>query len=203
MSKTTEKVYSEEEATARIAELNLEGWYLEKGWLRRKYYTDGWPTTLMRPIFERLEWNPPRIMTTAFQFCYRSKEWMQALVGWVGIDQVCEENPLYAPFLDRFEARYGWRLPSPNTVPVLAYDTGRVLAEGIFRADTLDGPGLKAGMERMRFVPSATGGPRTHIAAGPWDHQMFKGDWLLYRSIEELPDGDVRTRFEGYFQPNA
>lgn len=47
MSPSTEKVYSEEAATARIAELNLEGWYLEKGWLRRKYCTDGWPTTLM------------------------------------------------------------------------------------------------------------------------------------------------------------
>ena len=42
----------------------------------------------------------------------------------------------------------------------------------------------------------------THIAAGPYDHQMFKGDWLLYRSIEESPDGNVQTKFEGLFQPN-
>lgn len=47
MTKATEKVYTEEEAAARIAELKLDGWYLEKGWLRRKYNTDGWPTTLM------------------------------------------------------------------------------------------------------------------------------------------------------------
>jgi 4a-hydroxytetrahydrobiopterin dehydratase len=44
---SSEKVYSVEEATARISDDQLEGWYLEDGWLRRKYTTDGWPTTLM------------------------------------------------------------------------------------------------------------------------------------------------------------
>ena len=34
---------------AQIAERlrDLPGWYLEDGWLRRIYKTDGWPTTLM------------------------------------------------------------------------------------------------------------------------------------------------------------
>jgi 4a-hydroxytetrahydrobiopterin dehydratase len=41
------KVYSDTEANARIQELKLDGWYLEEGWLRKKYNTDGWPTTLM------------------------------------------------------------------------------------------------------------------------------------------------------------
>src|ERR687884_874520 len=41
------KPYSDEEVEAKIAELGLDGWYLEGGWLRRKYNTDGWPTTLM------------------------------------------------------------------------------------------------------------------------------------------------------------
>jgi 4a-hydroxytetrahydrobiopterin dehydratase len=46
---TNEKIkpYSDEEIEAKIAEDGLEGWYLEGGWLRRKYSTDGWPTTLM------------------------------------------------------------------------------------------------------------------------------------------------------------
>ncbi len=44
---SSEKVYSVEEAGARISHDQLEGWYLEEGWLRRKYTTDGWPTTLM------------------------------------------------------------------------------------------------------------------------------------------------------------
>ena len=47
MAESKAKVYTDEEATARIAEGGLEAWYLEDGWLRRKYSTDGWPTTLM------------------------------------------------------------------------------------------------------------------------------------------------------------
>ena len=41
------KVYAAEEIDARLKEAGLEEWYLEDGWLRRKYNTDGWPTTLM------------------------------------------------------------------------------------------------------------------------------------------------------------
>ena len=40
-------VYNDEEVQAKIKSLGLEGWYLEDGWLRRKFSTDGWPTTLM------------------------------------------------------------------------------------------------------------------------------------------------------------
>ena len=47
MSQEKEKVYSAEEIKAKVDELGLKEWYLEDGWLRRKYSTDGWPTTLM------------------------------------------------------------------------------------------------------------------------------------------------------------
>jgi 4a-hydroxytetrahydrobiopterin dehydratase len=39
-------VYTEAEIHAKLAEHGLTGWYLEDGWLRRKYTTDGWLTTL-------------------------------------------------------------------------------------------------------------------------------------------------------------
>ncbi|MGE3804646.1 MAG: 4a-hydroxytetrahydrobiopterin dehydratase [Gemmataceae bacterium] len=42
-----ERTYSDEEVAARLQELGLDAWYLEDGWIRRKYNTDGWPTTLM------------------------------------------------------------------------------------------------------------------------------------------------------------
>ena len=42
-----QKTYSDDEVQAKIAEHGLDGWYLEDGWLRRKYNTDGWPATLM------------------------------------------------------------------------------------------------------------------------------------------------------------
>ena len=39
-------VIPDQEITIRL-EKELPGWKLEDGWLRRKYSTDGWPTTLM------------------------------------------------------------------------------------------------------------------------------------------------------------
>src|SRR5437660_7228414 len=41
------RVYSEAEVPGKLAEHGLSAWYLEDGWLRRKFTTDGWPTTLM------------------------------------------------------------------------------------------------------------------------------------------------------------
>jgi 4a-hydroxytetrahydrobiopterin dehydratase len=40
-------VYSESESSTKIANDNLVGWYVEGGWLKRKYTTSGWPVTLM------------------------------------------------------------------------------------------------------------------------------------------------------------
>ena len=47
MTKPTEKVYDEADIAAKLQELGLTDWHLEDGWLRRKFTTDGWPTTLM------------------------------------------------------------------------------------------------------------------------------------------------------------
>jgi 4a-hydroxytetrahydrobiopterin dehydratase len=41
------KVYNEAEIPAKIQEFGLAEWYLEDGWLRRKFNTEGWPVTLM------------------------------------------------------------------------------------------------------------------------------------------------------------
>ena len=45
MSEPREATYSDEQIAAKIREHGLDAWYLEDGWLRRKYNTDGWPTT--------------------------------------------------------------------------------------------------------------------------------------------------------------
>ena len=41
------KTYSPEEVEAKLKEHGLDNWYLEGDWIRRKYNTDGWPSTLM------------------------------------------------------------------------------------------------------------------------------------------------------------
>ncbi len=136
---------------------------------------------LLRAALDQLAWDPPRIMGTAFMFYLMGFEKFE---GWVGIDQFDPSNTRVAAFHDRFVARYGQSPPMwPNAIPLLAYDTARVLVEGIFRAPILSGPGLKAGLEMIRFMPSTTGGSRTHIACSPYEHGMFRGDWLLYARV--------------------
>ncbi len=158
------------------------------------YLGYGYPTILMGPLFAKLGWDPPRIMTSAFQFCYAKPEWMAALEGWHGIDQMCEENPRLKPVLDRFAARYGYR--RDHTVTALSYDTARLVAEGIARAPLLTPRGVKEGLERVRLLPAVNGGPRTHMSLGPWDHKAYKGDWLVIRRI-----AGGRTVFVGLHEP--
>jgi 4a-hydroxytetrahydrobiopterin dehydratase len=47
MTEQKPHVYTDDEIPPKLAEHGLSHWYLEDGWLRRKYTTDGWPTTLM------------------------------------------------------------------------------------------------------------------------------------------------------------
>ncbi|ODB87514.1 pterin dehydratase [Candidatus Thiodiazotropha endoloripes] len=46
MTGKQDETYSDEEIEARLKEA-LPNWYLEKGWIRRKYKTSGWKATLM------------------------------------------------------------------------------------------------------------------------------------------------------------
>lgn len=43
---TAQKVYTEEVVNAKLAE-TLPNWFLENGWIRRKFKTSGWKATLM------------------------------------------------------------------------------------------------------------------------------------------------------------
>lgn len=134
---------------------------------------------LFRPALKALNWDPPRMTGTAMQFYvvvgYAPFE------GWVGLDQYSDDNPRVAAFYRNYRARYNEDPPNwPSTVPLMAYDTARVMAEGLYRASMPNGEGMRDGIERLRFLPSTVGGPRTHISGGPFDHNLFKGDWIGY-----------------------
>jgi ABC-type branched-subunit amino acid transport system substrate-binding protein len=149
---------------------------------------------LLKDALDELQWDPPRIMSTAFMWYLMGFDKFE---GWVGIDQFDPRNPLTQKFHDRFVARYGHEPPLwPNAIPVLAYDTARVLVEGLYRAPILSGPGLKTGLESIRFMPSTTGSAQTHIACSPYEHCMFRGDWLLYGRVT-----NGKLEFEGLFEP--
>lgn len=147
----------------------------------------------VRLALEQINWDPPRIMTTAFmQYIWGFDQ----LEGWVGIDQWCTDNPRMWTFHKRFVERFGedpWMWP--NAIPGLVYDMAATVVEGLHRAPVLSPQGVKKGLERIRFMPAVTGGPNTHIAGGPYDHQMFKGDWLHFGRVR-----DGKLEYEGTFQ---
>jgi branched-chain amino acid transport system substrate-binding protein len=147
----------------------------------------------VRAALEEISWDPPRIVTTAFMQYLHG---FHLFEGWVGIDQWCPENPRMHLFHKRFVERYKedprmW----PNAIPGLCYDMAAIVVEGIHRAPILSGPGIKKGLERIRYMPAVTGGPNTHISAGPYDHQMFKGDWLHYGTVR-----NGKLEFAGLFE---
>src|SRR5664279_265343 len=85
----------------------------------------GYATFHFAEAFRALDWDPPRIMGTAFMFYSNSNEWAAGLEGWHGIDQLGVDgaNPNYEAMCTRFEARFGRE--TRNVVVALAYDTAR------------------------------------------------------------------------------
>ena len=47
MAEEKQQVVAEADIPAKLAEHGLAAWAYEEGWIRRKFTTDGWPTTLM------------------------------------------------------------------------------------------------------------------------------------------------------------
>ncbi|MEY2423160.1 MAG: hypothetical protein QOI95_3227 [Acidimicrobiaceae bacterium] len=156
----------------------------------------GYSTFHFAEAFRALDWDPPRVMGTAFMFYSNSNAWAQGLEGWHGIDQLGEDgaNPNYEAMLQRFSARFG--RATRNVVVALAYDTARAALQGIANAAIPTPRHVRDGLERIRWMPATNGGPSCYVQFGPGDHKGYKGDFLTFR---ELRDG--KLRFDGYYRP--
>lgn len=119
----------------------------------------------------------------------------ELLEGWVGVDLPHEGNPVFTGFMERYVARFGGDRPF-NCYPAHFYDIGRVLAEGIARARPVTPAGLKRGLEQVRMVPAAMGGPGTVLGFAPYDHRGYKGpDYLVLRGVKDGVEGLAQTLF--------
>ena len=157
------------------------------------YFGFGLPIFEMGPMLCAMDWDPLRIVCGAYMFVY-SAGFSEALEGWVGIDQLCEDNPRLGPFLERYAERFGRR--EKNLIPALAYDTAMVVARALQAAPVRTPEGMVAGLERVRMMPTLSGGPRTHISFGPWDRKGWKGDYLVVRRLTAKGNELV-----GYWEP--
>ena len=156
----------------------------------------GYATFHFADALKALDWDPVRVMGTAFMFYSNSNKWAEGLEGWHGVDQLGEDgtNPNYEAMIKRFEARFG--RSTRNVVVALSYDTARVAIHGIGNADIPTPKHVKQGMERIRWMPATNGGPGCYIQFGPYDRKGYKGDFL---TIRELRGGELR--FDGYHRP--
>ena len=160
------------------------------------YMGYGYSTFNFAKGFKALGWDPPRFMGTAFMFYSNSNAWAEGLEGWHGVDQLGEDgaNPNYEAMLQRFEARFG--RVSRNVVVALSYDTARAAIGGIGNARIATPEEVKAGLERIKWMPCTNGGPGCYLTFAEYDHRGYKGDFL---TIRELRGGELH--FRGYYRP--
>jgi ABC-type branched-subunit amino acid transport system substrate-binding protein len=156
----------------------------------------GYATFHFARSFAAIGWDPPRFMGTAFMFYSNSNAWAEGLEGWHGVDQLGEDgaNPNYEAMQERFEARFG--RVSRNVVVALSYDTARAALHGIANARIATPEEVKAGLERIKWMPCTNGGPGCYLTFAEYDHRGYKGDFL---TIRELRGGELH--FRGYHRP--
>lgn len=132
-----------------------------------------------------LDWDPPRYMGTAFETGFNEHLW-DAYLGWIGLEQYDEGNPVGQEFLDRFEAAYGHRPQFYG--PLLWRDCAMAFLHAFAGAAPLSPLGIKESLERVKMLPAACGSPGTRISFGRWMHRGRVGaGYLVARTLD--PDG--------------
>jgi len=140
----------------------------------------------VNPALAAMDWDPPRYLGTAFQNAWINPAIWQAVLGWTGLDQYDEGNPVGQAFLDRFEREYGRR--PEYCVPVCKHDTASLLLHAFADARPLTPRGVRDALERIKMLPAAAGSPGTCLSLGNWMHRAWVGKgYLVARTLE--PDG--------------
>ncbi len=155
----------------------------------------GFGLVQVNPVLRELGWDPPRFMGTAFENAWINPVMWQAIVGWTGLDQYDEGNPVGQEFLDRFETATGRR--PQYCAPVVNRDLATVFLHTFADAHPLTPRGVMEALERVKMVPAASGAPGTHLSFGKWTRRGWMGaGYLVARELD--PDG-VTSRLVGRF----
>jgi ABC-type branched-subunit amino acid transport system substrate-binding protein len=143
----------------------------------------GFGVVFVNPALAALGWDPPRFMGTAFQNAWINEVMWNAILGWTGLDQYDEANPVGQRFLDQFQARYGRR--PQYCVPVVNRDLATVLLHAFADAHPLTPRGVKEALERVKMLPAASGAPGTRLCFGRWSHRGWMGaGYLVARQLD-------------------
>lgn len=143
----------------------------------------GFGVVFVNPALAELDWDPPRFAGTAFENAWINEVMWNAFLGWTGIDQYDEGNPVGQRFLDEFEDKTGRR---PQwCVPVVNRDVAVSILHALTDAHPLSPRGVKEALERVKSVPAASGAPGTRISFGNWTRRGWMGTgYLVARQLE-------------------
>ena len=160
----------------------------------------GFGMAMANMLLESLDWDPPRFMSTAFEHAWLNDLLWQAMLGWTGVDQYDEANPVGQGLLDEFNEAYGRR--PEYCVPVVNFDVANTILRAVADAHPLTPDGVRAAFERVKMIPAASGSPGTYVSFGNWLHRGWVGaGYLVARRLD--PDGvhsHLVTRFGGHAQ---
>ena len=103
----------------------------------------GFGIVFLNSALEALGWDPPRFTSTAFQNAWINPVMWNAFMGWTGVDQYDEGNPVGQRFLDKYQEKYGRR--PEYCVPVVNRDVATALLRACTDAHPLSPRGVERG----------------------------------------------------------
>ncbi len=124
----------------------------------------------------QLDWSPPVVANSALMFGYARPEWQDGWAGWEYLDVIADDNERRLRLAERSASA------AAGPMGCAAVDMGRLLAEGLARADHLTRDGIRDALERVKRLPATCGEPGTTMGFGHYDHGALHGDYLVLRT---------------------
>jgi ABC-type branched-subunit amino acid transport system substrate-binding protein len=134
-----------------------------------------------------LDWKVPVVANSSLMFGYARPDWRDGWKGWEYIDGIADDNSMRAALAQKSKRA------AAGPVGCGAYDMGRLLAEGIARAQHLTRAGVKDGLERVKQLDATSGIEGTTMGFGTYDHAALKGQYLVLREWRDGRTVQVTT----------
>ena len=120
-------------------------------------------------------WIGPRVMNTAGLRGYHG-DFGRICDGWIYVDMHSDDNRALIALCE------GMNVPEEQAVWVaIRCDLAKLVAEGLARASDLTRDGVKAGLERIKWLPAAEGMQGTLLGFGTRDRGALHGRYLVLR----------------------
>ncbi|CAN5228185.1 hypothetical protein BH10PSE13_BH10PSE13_16820 [soil metagenome] len=146
---------------------------------------------------EEKGWDPLRIATVGMLLTPFMPEGMRGARGFYGLDLYDERNEVGQNVIAGFAARYGYR--PDNYYAVNVYDLGNIIAHALGDAHPVSPAGVRAALDRIKWLPAASGGPGLMISYGPMVRSGWTGsNYILVRRILD-EDGDLFGKLPSEF----